>query len=107
MLSKDHIHTEYLLTFDMKSNKTELCGLSLVLLKEETPKRFSLLTPFCLLTSPFLFSYFTVFCKMGRFLEERITGRLVVFFLQINLQSLEDAQNLLDKYEKKRQNFPS
>ena len=32
MLSKDHIHTEYLLTFDMKSNnKAELCGLSEVL----------------------------------------------------------------------------
>ena len=55
MLIKDHIHTEYLLTFDMKSNKTESRGLSLVLLKEETPKLFPLLTPFFLLTSPILF----------------------------------------------------
>ena len=46
----------------MKSNKTELRGLSLVLLKEETPKLFHLLTPFFLLTSPILFSYFTFYC---------------------------------------------
>ena len=46
----------------MKSNKTESRGLSLVLLKEETPKLFPLLTPFFLLTSPILFSYFTFYC---------------------------------------------
>ena len=88
MLSKDHIHTEYLLTFDMKCNETELCGLSLVLVKDETPKLFPLLHPFL----PFDLSYplflFHLLLYRGRFLKERISGRLVTFFSSNKLVKL-------------------
>ena len=71
----------------MKCNETELCGLSLVLVKDETPKLFPLLHPFL----PFDLSYplflFHLLLYRGRFLEDRISGRLVTFFLQINSQS--------------------